>query len=491
MKIERIALVMVSLFGGGCGDSLGEKGQPGEEAVSRSVSALSVVPDATVAGIDMIPVEVPKRFSVPYLGAAMAEFPDGLPLSLGSGLRMESRRGCGCDTDVREQAYTLVGLSDRGPNGDAPDFLDSSGIKHPSKSYLVPAFTPQLVTVRVHPAANRAVVTHVEKLRFGRQDAVGLPSSAFTTEIGVDESLRAYPSSAEGIDPEGLDFDERGDAWVCEEYGPSLMKVKAHSGQISKRLLPGSGLPAVLASRQVNRGFEGVAVAPSGKVYGLVQSTLDVDGKTKGTAQFIRLVEYDPHSGATRMFAYPHDVAAYKKSGDAKMGDLFALDDSRFVTIEAGKGKDGNLRNVVYQFDISGATDLSGVVLATGANAGKELEYGTAAEVAAQLSLATKSLVVDLRAYGYIAEKSEGLAMLDDRTLVVVNDQDFGATAVVEGDANSTDPTKYVVDGAGLLTFDGAPSPGTYRVHALTPGEQQTTLFVVHLQAPLASLCAR
>jgi hypothetical protein len=458
---------------------------------SLALVALSTAPDATVAAIEVLTINVPKRFAVPYLGAAMSEFSAGLPLSLGSGLRLKSRRDCKCDGGSSQEGYTLMGLSDRGPNGDAPDYLDASGIQHPSKSYLVPAFTPQLVTVRVQPEANRAVVTQVQRLRFGHAAAVGLPSSAFTTEIGVDESLRAYPTSEAGIDPEGLDFDERGDAWVCEEYGPSLMKVKTDSGQITKRLRPGAGLPAVLASRQVNRGFEGVAVTPSGKVYGLVQSTLDVDGKTKGSAQFIRVVEYDPRSGATRMFAYPHDVAAYKKSGDAKLADLFALDNTRFVTIEAGKGKDGNLRNVVYQFDISGATDLTGVTLTTGENVGRELEYGTVAEVTAQVSVATKSLVLDLRAYGYTAEKSEGFAMIDDRTLVVVNDQDFGAAAVVEGDANSTDPTKYVVDASGILTFNGAPSSGTYRIHSLPPGEQQTNLFVVHLQTPLANLCAR
>ncbi|HET9931197.1 MAG TPA: esterase-like activity of phytase family protein, partial [Polyangiaceae bacterium] len=299
-------LVTLALVSVACAGPEGSSVKDGEPAVAATTLGLSA--DATVAGVDQITVRVPKRFNVPYDGAARAEFPDGLPLSLGSGLRLSPNRRCRCDASNAE--YTLIGLSDRGPNGDAPDYLDAASVKHASKSYLVPDFTPELVTVRVRHGA--AVVTHTEELSFGRHAAVGLPPAAFTTEIGVDQSLHALASSADGIDPEGLDFDARGDAWISEEYGPSLLKVNTRSGQILRRLLPSAGLPAILSSRQVNRGFEGVAVAPSGKVYGLVQSTLDVDGKSKGLAQFIRLVELDPRTGATRMFAYPHDVAAYK-----------------------------------------------------------------------------------------------------------------------------------------------------------------------------------
>ena len=459
-----------------------------EERAAATATSQALGVDTTVASIERIEVRVPKRFNIPYTGPAEAELPDGLPLSLGSGLRLKDEPGCRCGNRGENAGYTLVGLSDRGPNGDAPDYLDAGGVKHPSKSYIAPSFTPRLVTVRVRHGA--AVVTQTQEIRFGRDPAVGLPPAGLTTEIGVDEGLEAIAPSQAGIDPEGLAFDGRGDPWISDEYGPALLELAAHSGRVQRRLLPGAGLPAILASRQVNRGFEGVAVAPSGKVYGLVQSTLDVDGKTKGTAQFIRLVEYDPRTRATRMFAYPHDVSAYKKSSDAKLGDLFALDDTHFLTLELGKDKDGNLRNLVYSFDIEAATDLTGITLPSGTNAGKELEYGTQAELASLITTASKTLVVDLRAYGYTAEKSEGLALVDNRTLVVINDNDFGITARIENDAaGGTDPTKYVVDQNGALTLDGAPSPGSYALHALGADAQRTELFVVRLQQPVARFC--
>lgn len=56
-------------------------------------------------------------------------------------------------------------------------------------------------------------------------------------------------------------------------------------------------------------------MTPNGKVYAMLQSTLNIDGETKSTAQFIRLVELNPVSGATRTLAYPLDVDTHKKTG--------------------------------------------------------------------------------------------------------------------------------------------------------------------------------
>lgn len=459
-----------------------------DPSVARVTSAL--VGDDVVASVELLGVQIPDAFNVPYSGAASAEFPSGLPLSIGSGLRAE-RHGpdlCGCAGGNQRREYTLTGLSDRGPNGDAPTYRDASGVSHPSKSYAVPSFTPQLVTIRVG-ATSGARVTRTVPLRVNHVRVTGLPPASLTPEVGLSEGLVALPADEGGVDPEGVDFDSRGNAWLCDEYGPSLLRVTPGSGAIRQRLSPGAGLPPVLASRQVNRGFEGVAVAPNGKVYAQVQSTLDVDGKTKGTAQFLRLVEYDPNTSATRMLAYLHDVSSYKKSSDAKMGDLFAIDDGRFLELEQGKDKDGNLRNLVYEIDIRGATDLTGITLATGNNAGKELEYGTLAEVLAQVTPVTKTLLVDLRAYGFLPEKAEGMTLVDDRTLVIANDQDFGVTAKIAGDATSTDPTRYVVDSTGALSIDGIASPGTYEIHALGADAQRSELFIVHLQESLARDC--
>ncbi|HEY5956435.1 MAG TPA: esterase-like activity of phytase family protein, partial [Polyangiaceae bacterium] len=276
--------------------------------------------DEFVASVSNLTVRVPKRFNVPYTGAAAAEFPNGLPLSIGSGLRR-----------IHGGPWlTFVGLTDRGPNGDAPDYLDATGTTHSTKAFLTAAFNPELVTIEVLPFFG-PTVTSTTRLRLDHAPVNGIPLSNFSPEVALTEQLTAIPASPVGFDTEGIDFDAWGNAWLCDEYGPSLLKVNPRSGEILQLLRPGAGLPTILASRQASRGFEGVAVSPNGKIYGLIQSTLDIRGSTKGKAQFIRMVEYDPRRGTTRMFAYPHDLSEYAKSGDAKLGDLIAVDNEHFL----------------------------------------------------------------------------------------------------------------------------------------------------------------
>ncbi|OOI86656.1 hypothetical protein BMT56_19675 [Escherichia coli] len=65
---------------------------------------------------------------------------------------------------------------------------------------------------------------------------------------------------------------------------------------------------------------------PDGRIIVAVQSTLDIDAKSKKKALFTRLVSFDPASGKTAMYGYPIDSAAYSKNSDAKIGDIVALD---------------------------------------------------------------------------------------------------------------------------------------------------------------------
>ena len=74
----------------GCGP---EEGIGENDAEAQTVTqALTVSPgDPVVVAYDDLDVNVPTRFNIPYTGAGAAAFPDGLPLSIGSGLRF--RRG--------------------------------------------------------------------------------------------------------------------------------------------------------------------------------------------------------------------------------------------------------------------------------------------------------------------------------------------------------------------------------------------------------------
>jgi len=239
-------------------------------------------------------------------------------------------------------------------------------------------------------------------------------------------------------------------------------------------------LPLELAARQPNRGFEGVAVTPAGKVVAIVQSTLDVDGKTRNDALFTRVVVLDPKTGAVQQFAYPVS-SHFKKTGDMKLGDIVALSDTQFAVIEQGKDKDKRMHNDIMLIDLAKASALDGKQLADG----RALEYGDAAALAAAgVQPVKKQLALDLRTLGWTAEKAEGLALVDASTLAVINDNDFGVASELRGSSLKLDELR-VADGK-LVDKQGQPQAGASL--GVAANGESTQLWLITLQKPLKEL---
>lgn len=445
-------------------------------------------------------LKVPASMYVPYEGhdAEMRRrFPKGFPIAPGSSLTFKGRRSDG--------ALEFLAITDRGPNGDSPDYDDDANpATKPRKTKVFPApnFAPKIALIRVKKGEARLVsLTDIKTADgtpiSGRPLKAGIGS---THEVALDEVLAPVPFDANGMDPEGIALDRDGrHVWTCDEYGPFLTKIELASGRIVAKLAPGSGLPSLLRHRQPNRGCEGLASTPGGKVVMAMQSTLDLpdvtqaDGSKRSTAKaaFIRLVEVDPASGQSRMWAYPHDRPAYGKSRDAKIGAIVALSDTRFALIEQGPYKsDDEVHNVVYVIDTQDASDLSGKSLP----GGLELEYANDwDELAAQgLQPVKKVRVLDLKEHGWTAEKAEGLAMVDARTLAVINDNDFGLKARLrDADGQAHKPDDCVVNAAG--EFSGSKckagkgeGPLKYELEPAGKEERATSLWLVKLPRKLA-----
>lgn len=449
-------------------------------------------------------LQVAPRFYVPYTGADAGirqRFPQGFPIAPGSGLTLRSK-----DADGTLWFYALT---DRGPNGDSPD-LDrgdsSAAASHKTKSFPAPAYTPKFGLIRVRNGVAELVsVTDIKTAEgvpvSGRPVQGGIGSSG---ETPLTESLQATLAfDAHGIDPEAIAMDPDGKhVWVCDEYGPYLIKVAVDSGRIAAKFAPAGGLPEVIRFRQPNRGCEGLAITPGGKLVMAIQSTLEMpdvgngsSARHTGNAPFIRLVEFNPANGATRMFAYPHDVARYGKSKDAKIGDIVALSDTRFVLIEQGKFKaDGEVHNLLVAVDVAQATDLSGKKLA----GGLELEYAsTLGELsAAGVSPAKRLEILDLRKkdaggklqFGWLPEKAEGLALVDENTLALINDNDFGVSArIVDADGKAVKIDDCSVNAAGVLggkKCKGA-APLRYEIVNGSDDEKPTRLWLIRLPIKL------
>jgi hypothetical protein len=231
-------------------------------------------------------------------------------------------------------------------------------------------------------------------------------------------------------------------------------------------------LPAVLGQRRQNRGMEGIALK-DGKLYGFVQSPIRNPATLANSAlngqRSIRVVEFDPATRVTRQFLYVMDNPVSVGPDDTradKIGDAVAVPGG-FLALErdddaSPEDPDATITKRIYSFSLGGATDISGIdrLYAIGGTQ-KSLDQLTTAELATLgvVPLA-KTLQVDLAAAGFSAvEKIEGLALLDDGRLALVNDNDFQVAQITIDNATGTfttapgyQPESVVV---GLISLPG------------------------------------
>lgn len=388
-------------------------------------------------------VMVPQEYMVEFADSAEGYFENGLVTGFGSAVTFK-----GYNENGEMEFYAV---SDRGPNADAPKY-SADGTVTESKIFPCPEFTPSIATLTIKE--DGAVVTDCITLKDAEGNEIsGLPLEpgqvGSTNETALDMQLNNIGFDKNGLDTEGIAVDADGNFWLCDEYGPFIVKVDSQ-GKLLEKYAPGDGLPAILESRIANRGFEGLTITPSGKVLASVQSVLNVDGETASTACFTRIVELDPETGDVRMFAYPVEVSQYKSPKDCKIGDIYAIDDNTLLVIEQGKLADKTMSNVIYKVDLTEATDITDVTYD-----GKAPEYAENPEDI-DITFISKEMLIDLRAEGWTAEKAEGICMVDDTTIAVINDNDFGIVTKVEDEVNpDADITDYVYDSAaGTYTYE-------------------------------------
>ncbi|MEJ5189214.1 MAG: esterase-like activity of phytase family protein, partial [Breznakiellaceae bacterium] len=392
---------------------------------------------------------------------------------------------------MQEGKLLFAGITDRGPNMDGPVYKKETKT-YSTKIFPVPTFIPAIVYFEIDPASLNGKVSFLLPLKNEKGKPItGLPIPegflGSTLEVAINLSLQDVGTDSEGLDPEALRLDLRGEYfWISDEYGPFVAKVERKSGKIVQKMAPGQGLPEILAKRQANRGMEGLAITPNGKIYGIIQSILDVDGKVKDSkAPFVRMVEIDPATGKTRQFAVPIDAESYKRARDSKIGDLVALTNTDFLLIEQGSDKNQTMRNILYRISIQNATDVTGLRIEQ-----KELEqvisrledfekYG--------ITPTSKKPVMDLREYGWMVEKAEGIAVIDSKNILIISDNDFGIAPQVlnplqdkEG-KSVTDPTAYELRNGRLSIGD---TIGDTRI-VPAPNKEATQLWLVSFDIPL------
>lgn len=398
---------------------------------------------------------------LPSIGATVG----GQKLYLGgfSGLAFEGTTGDG--------KLKFITHTDRGPNG------EPTGINRP---FLLPEFTPRLVRFTLDPATGEFELQQQILLKQANgKPLTGLPNlvlsndtnQPYNDEVGVD--LFGQPTALDplGADLEGIAIDQDGSFWMCDEYRPAIYHFTS-KGKLIERLIPigthaaagkpvpapgqagkygVEALPAVIAQRRQNRGMEGIAIQ-NGKIYAFVQSPIR-NPATLGNAALnamknVRVVEYDPNTRATRQFLYvmdnPPSVSADDTRAD-KIGDVAAIPSGGFLVVERDddalpEDPIETITKKIYSFKLDGATEISSLGPFNVGGVQKSVDQMTAAELASVgVAPIKKMLHVDLPAAGYASvEKIEGLTVLDNGQLALINDNDFGVAGIVIDNATGT-----------------------------------------------------
>lgn len=366
---------------------------------------VSTLTFSEVVNLKKFDIEVPSQFMVPYSGDE-SEFKDGFKTGFGSALAFKN-----INSDGTIEFYALT---DRGPNADIPKYL-KDGKSVPGKFFPAPNFTPSIGILKVDNK-KAEIIDKIELKDSTGKNITGLPLPlnriGSTGEVALDLNMNSLGYDINGLDPEGIAIDKDGNFWISDEYGPFIIKVDKN-GKILEKLEPGNGLPEIVKHRIPNRGIEGLTIDKNGNIYAAVQSTLNVDGKTKDTAIFTRVLKINPDTKEVKTFAYPIDKN-YKSNSTAKIGDIYAVDENKLLIIEQGKQK-GKMENLIYLVDFSKADDIT--TLGNLESKGNDLK----------IKLGEKKLVVDLRKHGWDTEKAEGLTLLpDNKTIAIINDNDFG-----------------------------------------------------------------
>ncbi|RYF34146.1 MAG: esterase-like activity of phytase family protein [Comamonadaceae bacterium] len=461
-------------------------------------------------------LQADAKFYVPYEGSnplIKADFPNGFLPAYGSGMAFKGKAADG--------ALEFYAITDRGPNGDGPNAPVPGGTGvNVSKVFPAPSFAPSYGVIRV--SNHGAVLQSSTPLRLNAaQKLTGLPPKSGVGSTGETPLTDAYTFDAaksnfdaNGLDPESMVLDAARNAlWTSDEYGPFIARINIATGVVEKKYGPGAGaadLPLVLSQRRANRGMEGLALdIASGKLHGYLQSPIDPkDGAGKSLkatspggsstdvrhiARFARWLEFDPTTETSKMYAYPIDGSVYDKdrTGNAKLGDMVSLGNGRFIVIEQGARKsDGKVFNKLMLVEVpANATNIVGF--------DQNLEVSSITQAASNgadysaVVTLKKTELLDLNALGWLAEKAEGLAFVDDNTLALVNDNDFGlATTLV--DANGAKVAGSMedctVNAAGAIVSGCPTATGGARLTRGSDLERPTRVWLIKFDQKLSAL---
>jgi hypothetical protein len=382
-------------------------------------------------------------------------FEGGKTLNLTVGIGSSAFRG---PNDAPNMLWTL---GDRGPNIECKDMKGFTGVDlgckeiKNSRVYPAPSYAPSIYRVMVLDDGTFRVTDVINlKDRDGVPlNGMPLPLKTASTETPLDGQGNPLKQSLRGIDAEALVRLSDGTFWVGEENAPSLAHFSAEGRMIERHVPAGTEtefagapydtkgtLPAIVAKRQGNRGIEGIAISPDEQfLYFIMQNPLaNPDSAAFAQARNTRLFKIERASmRVVGEYVYTLDDPQSfrrdpsKKQSDPRISELMAVGPDRLIVDERTEQN-----TKLYEIELDGATNIAGSRWDDAATKPtlEQSELGPASITAVK-----KTLRFDAFEHPELVGKTEGIALLGDGSLVLINDDDFGISggrtvvAVVRG----------------------------------------------------------
>jgi hypothetical protein len=371
----------------------------------------------------------------------------------GGMLRITRGLGSGLTRRIGDAPGVVWAVGDRGPNLKIPFAVERYGLTDLDRLANLPG-AKVMPFPGIGPAISELRITgdHVECLRtIALRDRSGRPLSGLPvpgqfSEPAFDRDGNPLAPDPSGADTEGIATAADGSFWVADEYGPSIFHVAANGTVLVRWVPQGCGdsfagadypvveaLPAIAAHRQLNRGFEALALSADGRrLFLAFQSPLaHPDEEAHRHARHVRLWELDVATGAvTRQFLYLLDKpGSFRRDGahgevdraDLKLCDIAMIGPQAMLVLERASA---TTKLYTVALDDDRALDPRHLDIATRPTIEQESAAGES------LPHLAKTLILSTDDHPQIDADLEGVALLTPRTLLLVNDNDFGVAGV-------------------------------------------------------------
>ena len=263
--------------------------------------------------------------------------------------------------------------------------------------------TPATLTGEIRITDANDVFAGIAAVSLGDMDVDADDASRLEVLDAADMALLINDDKTVNIDPEGIAKASDGGFWVASEGSGTIGDAnrpinslnfifKTDASGVIEAVIT---LPDAVNANQLRFGFEGVTEY-NGNVYVAFQRAWAGDDHP-------RIGIYDTTTATWSFLYYPLDAAESQDGGWVGLSDITSIGNGEFLVLERDNkgGPDAAIKRI-YRIDTNGLTDGA---------------------------LLTKTLVRDLMSDlaapgGFIYEKIEGMALMSDGNVWIINDND-------------------------------------------------------------------